>query len=172
MKKFVLLTLLIICFTGAAAAADKPAIGYVNLRTVLLESKVGKQNKAVLDKLIKDKESTLAAEQSKLQAIQRSFQKDQLLMTDAQKQEKQKDFQQKADAYQDMVNEAKQAVNKKDNEFATKSLTDIKPVIAALAKEMKLSIVFDSSEMRVLYAEDGMDLTQKVIDRYDAKTKP
>ncbi len=172
MKKFALLTLLIACFTGLAAAADKPAIGYVNLHSVLLESKVGKRNKAELDKLIKAKEGTLAAEQSKLQAMQQAFQKDQLLMTDAQKQEKQKDFQDKAEAYQNMVNEAKQAVNKKDNEFANKSLTDIKSVIAALAKEMKLSIIFDANELSVLYAEDGMDLTQKVIERYDAKTNP
>lgn len=171
MKKIALLTLLIVCFSGAAAAADKPAIGYVNLRTVLLESKVGKRNKAELDKLIKQKESTLAAEQSKLQSIQQAFQKDQLLMTDAQKQEKQKEFQDKAEAYQNMVNEAKQSVNKQDSEFANKSLADIKSVTAALAKEMKLSIVFDASELSVLYAEDGMDLTQKVIERYDTKMK-
>jgi outer membrane protein len=171
MKKFVILTLLIVCFTGVAAAAEQPAIGYVNLRTVLLESKVGKRNKAELDKLIKEKEGTLAAEQTKLQAIQQAFQKDQLLLTDAQKQQKQKDFQEKAEAYQNMVNEAKQTVNKKDSEFANKSLAEIKSIIGALAKEMKLTIVFDATEMSVLYAQDGMDLTQKVIDRYDARAK-
>ncbi len=171
MKKFFVVSLLIFVLAAAVNAAEKPAIGYVNLHQVLLESKVGKHNKVELDKLIKEKESQIAGEEAKLQAMQQAFQKDQLLLTDAQKLEKQKAFQEKAEAYQKMVNEAKQDVNKKDSEFANKSLAEIKTVVAALAREMKLSIVFDANELSVLYAEDGMDLTQKVIERYDAKTK-
>lgn len=171
MKKFFIVSLLIFVLAGAANAAEKPAIGYVNLHRVLLESKVGKRNKVELDKLIKEKEDLIAGEEAKLQAMQQAFQKDQLLLTDAQKLEKQKAFQEKAEAYQKMVNEAKQDVNKKDSEFANKSLAEIKTVVAALAKETKLSIVFDANELSVLYADDGMDLTQKVIERYDAKSK-
>jgi outer membrane protein len=171
MKKFVLIVLLSFLFNGAAVAADTLAIGYVNLHKVLVESKVGKRNKAELDKLIKQKESAITAEQGKLKAMQESFQKEQLLMTDDQKKAKQQEFQQKAQAYQAMVNEAKQAVNKKDNEYASKSLEEIKPVIAEIAKEKKISIVFDANELSVLYADKGMDLTQKVIERYDAKSK-
>ena len=171
MKKFAFFILLIMFFTGVVSAAEKPTIGYVNLHKVLLESKVGKRNKADLDKLIKEKESTLAGEESKLQALQQAFQKDQLLMTDAQKLEKQKAFQEKAEAYQKLVGEAKQVVSKKDNEYANKSVTDIKAVVADVAKEMKLNLVLDASEGRVLYAEEGMDLTQKVIEKYDAKAK-
>jgi outer membrane protein len=171
MRKFVLLVLLGLLFNGAAIAADKPAIGYVNLHTVLVESKVGKRNKAELDKLVKQKESAISDAQGKLKAMQQAFQKEQLLMTDDQKKAKQKEFQEKAQAYQEMVNEAKLSVNKKDNEYASKSLAEIKPIIAEVAKEMKISIVLDANELSVLYAEKGMDLTQKVIERYDAKTK-
>ena len=133
MRKFVVFVLLGLLFNGTAIAADKPAIGYVNLHTVLLESKVGKRNKAQLDKLVKQKESAISEAQDKLKAMQQAFQKEQLLMTDDQKQAKQKEFQEKAQAYQEMVNEAKLSVNKKDNEYATKSLADIKPIIAEVA---------------------------------------
>lgn len=171
MKKFILFVLLAMFSAGVASAAEKPSVGYVNLHKVLLESKVGKRNQTELNKLIKEKESMLAGEESKLQALQQSFQKDQLLMTDAQKLEKQKAFQEKAEAYQKMVGEAKQAVSRKDNEFANKSATEIKAIIADVAKEMKLNLVLDSSEGNVLYSEEGMDLTQKVIEKYDAKSK-
>jgi outer membrane protein len=171
MKKLAFFTLLVMFFAGIVSAAEKPTVGYVNLHKVLLESKVGKRNKTDLDKLIKEKENTLAGEESKLQAMQQEFQKDQLLMTDVQKLEKQKVFQEKAEAYQKMVGEAKQAVSKKDNEYASKSVSDIKAVVADVAKEMKLNLVLDASEGSVLYAEEGMDLTQKVIEKYDAKAK-
>ena len=171
MKNFAILFAFIALLHGATAAAEAPTIGYVDLRKLLVESKVGQKNKAELDKLIKEKEKALTGEEGKLQAIQQAFQKDMLLMTDDQKQAKQKEFQEKAEAYQKLVNEAKQTVGKKDNEFASQSLVEIKKIIAAVAKEMKLSLVLEASESGMLYAEDGMDLTQKVLERYDAKAK-
>ncbi len=169
MKKFILfLPLIIVFLNNAVAAAENPGIAYVDLHKVLLESKIGKKNQAELDKLIKEKEATLGKEQSKLKALEQVFEKDQLLMTDAQKKTKQKEFQEKADAYQKMVNEAKQTVGQKDKEYASKSISEVKGIISGIVKEMKLNMVFEASESGLLYADSSMDLTQKVIERYDA----
>ena len=168
---FILLLPLIMLLSNAAIAADKPAIGYVDVRKLLLESKVGKKTKAEFEKIIKEKESALIKEEEKLKAMQESFQKDQLMMTDDQKKAKQKAFQEKAEAYQKMVKDAKQEVNKKDNEYAAKSLAEIRGIVADLAREMKLNLVLEASESGLLYAEEGMDLTSKVMEKYDAKSK-
>src|SRR3970282_1132058 len=100
MKKFYLLLPLIMLLNHVAMAADQPAIGYVDVRKVLLESKLGKKNKAEFEKMVKDKESTLSKEEGKLKAMQEAFQKDQLMMTDEQKKARTKAFQEKVDAYQ------------------------------------------------------------------------
>ena len=171
MKKLYLLLPLIMLLSHVAMAADQPAIGYVDARKVLLESKLGKKNKADFEKLIKNKESTLAKEEEKLKAMQEAFRKDQLMMTDDQKQAKQKAFQEKADAYQKMVRDAKQEISKKDNEYTSKALTEIRAIVADLAREMKLSLVLEASESGLLYAEQSMDLTPKVMEKYDAKAK-
>lgn len=171
MKKLLLLLPLIMFLNDAVLAAEKPAIAYVDVRKILLESKAGKKNKAEFEKLIKDKESVLSKEEEKLKAMQEAFQKDQLMMTDDQKKAKQKAFQEKAEAYQKMVKDAKQEVGKKDSEYATKSLTEIRGIVADLAKEMKLSLVLEASESGLLYAEEGMDLTSKVMEKYDTKAK-
>ena len=171
MKKFAMLFSFIVLLNASAVGAETPAIGYVDLRKLLIESKIGQKNKAEMDKLIKEKEKLLASEEGKLQALQQTFQKDQLLMTDEQKQAKQNEFQEKAEAYKKLVNEAKQVVNKKDSEFASQSMVELKKIIAVLAKEMKLSLMLEVSESGILYAQDGMDLTQKVLERYDAKAK-
>jgi outer membrane protein len=171
MKKFFLLLPLIMLFNHVAVAADQTAIGYVDVRKVLLESKLGKKNKAEFEKLIKNKESALAKEEEKLKAMQEAFQKDQLMMTDDQKQAKQNAFKEKADAYQKMVREAKQEISKKDNEYTSRALTEIRAIVADLAKEMKLSLVLEASESGLLYAEQSMDLTPKVMEKYDAKGK-
>lgn len=171
MKNFFLLLPLIMLLNHAAMAADQPGIGYVDVRKVLLESKPGKKNKSEFEKMIKEKESALNKEEEKLKAMQESFQKDQLMMTDEQKKTRQKTFQEKAEAYQKMVRDAKQEISKKDNEYTSRALTEIRAIVADLAREMKLSLVLEASESGLLYADDKMNLTQKVMEKYDAKGK-
>jgi outer membrane protein len=91
-------------------------------------------------------------------------------MTDAQKGEKQKEFQQRADVFQKMVSDANQDIAAKDKEFAAKSIAEIRKIIAEVAKEMNISIVLEASESGLLYADGALDLTRKVLERYDAKS--
>lgn len=57
----------------------------------------------------------------------------------------------------------------KDNEFTRKAIGVIRGVIAEVAKEQNLALVFEKNEQPVLYAKEGPDLTGLVIQRYDAK---
>ena len=171
MKKLSILILMTVFLNGVATAADRPAIGYVDMRQVMLESKIGKHNRGVIEKFVEDKKAVVAREEAKLKALQESFQKDQLLMTDAQKKDKQREFEAKVEAYQKMVAEAKQTINQKDTEFTNKTISEVKDIVRDIAKEMKISLVVEAGEMGLLYADEGMDLTQKVIQKYDAKAK-
>lgn len=171
MKMLAVILTLVGLVTSAAQAGEKLALGYVNLRTVIVESKTGKQNRAQLEKLVKEKQIVLAKEEKALQALDQAFQKDQLLLTDVQKQEKQKEFQAKGEAYQKMMAEAKQSVSQKDEELTTQAVKAIKVIAADLAKERKLNLVLEVSDTTVLYADEDMDLTKQVLDRYDAKSK-
>ncbi len=171
MRKFSILFLMSVFLSGIAAAAERPAIGYVDMRQVMLESKIGKQNRAVMERFVEDKKAGVAREEAKLKALQESFQKDQLLLTDAQKKDKQKEFEGKVEAYQKMVAEAKQDINQKDTEFTNKTIAEVKAIIRDIAKELKISLVMEAGEMGLLYADEGMDLTAKVIQKYDAKAK-
>ena len=171
MKKFLLLLPLLMMLEDAVLAAEPPAIGYVDVRKVMLESKIGKKNRAELEKMIKEKKAVLGKEEERIKTMQQAFQKDQLMMTDAQKQQKQKEFLEKAEAYQKMARDAKQEVDKKDNEYTSHTLTEVRAIIGDLAKEQKLSMVLELSESGLLYADEKMDLTRKVMEKYDAKGK-
>lgn len=151
-------------------AADKPAIGYVDMRTVLLESKAGKQHKTELEKIVKDKQAALKKEEDKLKSLQQTLEKEMLTLTDAQKQEKQRGFQEKVQTFQKGAQDAERDLRQKDSEYTNKAVEEIRKVIAEVAKEEKLSLVLGKTETSVLYAEDGMDLTAKVIQKFDSRT--
>ena len=151
-------------------AADSLKMGYVDMRAVLTESKSGKAHRAELESYIKDKQAALRKEEDKLNAMKQSLEKEQLTLSDKQKQEKQRDFQAKVQAFQKMAGEADQELRKKDADYTNKAVEDIRKIIADLAKSEKISIVLAKTDVTVLYADEGMDLTQKVIDKFDAQS--
>lgn len=150
-------------------AADSVKIGYVDVRTVVLESKSGKQHKVDMEKFVKDKQAALKKDEDKLKTLQQNLEKEMLTLTEAQKQEKQRDFQGKVQVFQKSAQEAEREVRQKDTEYTNKALEEVRKVITEVAKDEKVGLVLGKTEMSVLYAEDGMDLTAKVIKKYDSR---
>ena len=153
-----------------AGAADKTAIGYVDMRAVLVESKAGKQHKMDMEKFVKSKQTALKQEEEKLKSLQQTLEKEMLTLTEAQKQDKQRGFQEKVQALQKMAQDAEHELRQKDSAYTKKSVDEIRKIIAETAKEEKLSLVLGKTETTVLYADDGMDLTPKVIQKFDSRS--
>jgi outer membrane protein len=151
-------------------AADSVKIGYVDVRAVLVGSKSGKQHKADIDKFINDKQSALKKEEDKLKSLQQTLEKEILTLTEAQKQEKQRSFQEKVQAFQKMAQDAEREVRQKDTEYTNMAVEEIRKIITDVAKDEKVGLVLGKAE--VLYADDGMDLTSKVIQKYDSRPAP
>lgn len=156
-----------------ALAEDAIRIGYVDVRKVLYESDSGKRHKVEMERLIKQRQDQLSKEEQKLRELQQAYEKNKLTLTEAQKKEKQKEFQDALQAFQQHRNEARQELNKKDSDFTRQALVEIRAIVHALAREEKLALVFEKNElngMLVLYAQDGPDLTDKVLARFNASS--
>lgn len=169
MKRFVVVLLSLMALT--VAHADAGNIGYVDMRKVLTENKVGMKVKADLEKAVKARKAALANEEEKLKALQAAYEKDKLLLSEGQRQAKQKDFQQKLEAYQKHAAQAQRELSEKEREYTKKAVPEIRAIIRDLAKEEKLTLVFEKNEIPALYAADGPDLTEKVLARYNKSQK-
>lgn len=163
------LAALLVAGAAFSAYAEDTRIGYVDMRKVLNESKAGKRAKDDIEKLVKQRQGVLDREQQQLKSMREAYEKEQLLLSDAQKQAKQREFEEKVRAFQQSTAEAEREVQQKQNEYRRKAIPDIQAIIRDLAKAEKLTLVFEKNEMPVLYAIDGPDLTAKVIQRLDAK---
>lgn len=169
MKRSIVVLLSLLALT--AAHADAGNIGYVDMRKVLTENKGGVKVKADLEKAVKARKDVLAKEEEKLKALQAAYEKDKLLLSEAQRQAKQKDFQQKLEAYQKQAAQAQRELSQKEREYTQKAVPEIRAIIRELAKEEKLTLVFEKNEIPALYAADGPDLTDKVLTRYNKSLK-
>lgn len=170
MKKIFIMIIVSICMLGGVSFAEEAMkIGYVDMRGALNDSKAGKEAKVTLEKIIKDKQLVLDAEKKKLEEMQQDFEKKASLLSDKAKQEKQKEFQGKVQAYQKMVADAQKEINEKEAEVTEMIINEIKKVIQDIAKEENYSLIFEKTEVSVLFGKEGLDLTNKVIQKYNAK---
>ncbi len=161
-----------IAVVSPAHAAGSLKIGFVDMRQVILESKAGKVHQAEMEKLINERQGPLDQEKKKLQALRADFLKERLTLTDAQKAAKQKQFQAELQKYQAMAGEAQNALRAKDNQFMQQSIGLIKTIIAKVARTDHLGLVFEKSQLLVLYSKPGMDITQQVMQQYNARGLP
>jgi outer membrane protein len=156
-------------FNVGSACAEDVRIGYVDVRKVMNESKSGQLARGEIEKIVKQRRESLAREDQELKNLQQSFEKDKLLMSESQRAAKQQEFDQKLKAFQQARTDAQREIEEKDREFTIKALPQIRDIIRDLAKEQKLTFVFEKNNAPVLYAPDGPDLTDKVIQRFNAK---
>jgi outer membrane protein len=169
-RKSWLVLLLMATLASASAYAQEVRIGYVDMRTVLNESKAGKRVRAELEKSVKQREEQLGREEQQLKDLQAAFEKDKLLLTEAQRQTKQKEYDERVKAFQQTVAQARRELEGKEREFAEKAMVDIRAIVRDLAKEEKLAMVVERQALAVIYPTDGLDLTDKIIKRLDAKS--
>ncbi len=157
-------------FYGAPSYAEgELKVGYVDFRKVMTESKAGKRNRTVVEKMVKQGQSKLTKKGKELDALRQAYEKKKLVLTEDQKKEKQQEFQKKLQAYQKMRADLEQKIRKREAEYGRKAAADIKGIISEIAKAKKISLVFNKNRLPVLYAVDGPDLTAEVMKRYNAK---
>lgn len=170
MKQFSWVVLVALClFSTGWAYAEDVRIGYVDVRKVLTESKAGQRVKGEIDKLVKQHREKLDRGEQELKDMQKAYEKDKLLLSDSQKEKKQQEFQEKLKAFREARASAQREIDQKEREYTSQALPKIREIIRDLAKTQKLTLVFDKNDASVLYAADGPDLTDKVIQRFNAK---
>lgn len=155
--------------TGSAHAAV-PEIGkiaVVDMQRVLNETAAGKAAR-------KDLETASSAKQKKLDKLQKKFeagQADLAKLQGAALNEAQEKLQ--ADYYelQSMYMTLQQELAEQESRTLEKMYGNCQTLAKDMAKELALDLVLIRDQSTVLFAADGIDLTDEVIKRYDKKFK-
>lgn len=171
MKKIVAVLVISVFVLTGAAYAENVKLGFVDMRLALNESKAGKDAKVELEKIIKDKQKVLDDERKTIDEMQADLEKKASLLSDKAKQEKQKEFQEKVQSYQKMLSDAQKEINEKEASYTQKIIDEIRKTVTEIAKADGYTLVFEKTEISVMYAEEGLDLTKKVIETFNSKSK-
>jgi outer membrane protein len=157
-----------LCAAATVSAQEKLRVGIVDISKIMAESKIGKEYRGELDKMTKDRRDKLGKEEAAIKALHEKLEKDKLVLNDKQKEQKQKEIEDKVVALRKQVQEAQQEVGKREAELSQKATVSLREVVAVIAKQEKLPIVIDKNPP-IVWAEEEVDITDKVMKAYDAK---
>lgn len=169
LKVIVAVITLALAFSCASAfAADTgDKIGLINIQKILIESKAGKEAKAVFEREVESKRSVLSNKEKSTRAIEEDLKATGAkLKADVRKIKEDK----LADEIKDlrrMSQDMQEELKKKDAELTSKILKDIMDITRKVGEERGYSMVMQISP-QIVYATKGNDITDEVLKRYDS----
>lgn len=171
MKKLLMVCILTLALAAPTLAADAPKIGYVNLQRILLESNEGKVAKKTISEKIKSVEAQVKERQDKLKTLKADLEKQAPLLAEEARREKERTYNQQVADLERFTQDVRKDLQQQDADFTRRILKESVDVVKQLGQDGKYTVILERNEGALLYADDSIDLTDKVIELYNAKGK-
>ena len=167
-----LLQITIILFLFSVSQAFSIEIGVVDLNEALNQSESGIRSKNILERRGRQKQQEFKLEESELRKIADDLRNNPLLAPKA-KADKQQELITRQQKLREKVRAFEQEMRLEERRLSEAIFKELKTVIRSISINEKLDLVLEKNAAQVILfmKEDTTDLTQKVIDEYNALKK-
>ncbi len=180
MKKIVIVVAaLLLLASNAMAASNK--IAFVDTQAVFDKTQLGKKYQGVVREYYESRKKILDEDANDIQQLQDEYtkQKQAKLLNDKAQKEKEETITRKINEFQKKREEFSGEISKKNEELSNEFNQQMVVILKDIAKKEKISLVLSKTinilskaeVPAVLYGDDDLDLTSKVIADMDRKVK-
>jgi outer membrane protein len=160
-------------------------VGIVDLDRALKESTSGKQALATLkqfrDKVVKeinDKKRQKDSKETTLRDLQTELTSQSMVLSDSAKRDKEETYRRQVrdlrkfiDDSNRFIEESERDLREREAELTSRLLRDLLEIIRAVGREESFTIIFERNDRVLLFVADAIDLTEKIIKRFDTTAK-
>ncbi len=178
MKKF-LMMVAVISLIASSALASGGKIAYVDTQSVFDKTKLGKKYQTVVREYFESRKKILDMDADEIQKLQEDYnkQKQAKLLNDKAQKEKEETISRKINDFEKKRTEFTNEISKKNEELSNEFNQRMVAVLKEIAKKEKVSLVLNKTinimskaeVPSVLYADEDIDLTDKLIVEMDKK---
>lgn len=159
MRNAIVSLLLAVCLVAPAMSQDEFRIGFVNADRVMRESAPAMRAQKKLEKEFEKRDQELQRTSKQLQALQDSLDKNSVMMSDAERKQKERDYNDANREFQRKQREYREDRNQRQNEELAAVLDRANKTIRQVAEAEK----FDLIVQEAVYFSPRIDITDKVI---------
>ena len=160
----------ILHLASSISFAESLKIGYVDIQKALNQSTAGK---SAMEKLKKDieKETTILKEKEEdIKRIEDELNKQGLMMKDTERDRKSEEYRRKGRDLERYREDVKRDIMIKEREMTDKIVSELVKVVQKIGQEEGFTIILERGNT-VLFASDSIDITEKLIKRYDEQKR-
>ena len=164
------LVLVVLAFSPALVSAqEKVKIGFIDIQRAITESSAGKKAKARFDAQVKKAESDLLKEKQELERLKTDFDKKGPLLKEDERRNLEADMQRRYVQYQRTMQDHQQELRQREGEMTQDIIKELQQIVTDVGKAEKFTLIFERTQ--ILYHDQGIDITNKVIETYNSRAK-
>ncbi len=152
------------------AAAQTPVkIGVIEVQRIVQDSAMGKESLARVQKAQASKQEELAKRQKELRDMEQKIQDQNKSLSEEALDKLQKEYQSKALEMKRFQDDAQRELEEVQRKELGELEKRVMPVIEQVSKEEGFQLVFNKFQSGLLFADPGVDITDKVITKFNSQ---
>lgn len=164
--------LLGLVLTASAAMATDLVLGTVDLQRALNESESGKKAKEDFKVQVDKLQAELGKQKADIEKIKEDVEKKGLVLKDEERKNIEKDYQRRLRDFQRTYKDSQAELQQKDQELTNGILRELQEVIVEYGAKSNYTLILEASNTgAVIYNSRAVDVTDKIIEAYNAKRK-
>jgi outer membrane protein len=170
MSKGLPLLVLVTLFFGVGAApvsAEAVKIGLVDLQKVLVESKKTKEPLAKLKAEMDAKNRDLEAQEKKIRQMVADLEKQQSVLSDTAKKEKEKAIQKAKVDLNRTAEDLNREFGERERDMRQRLVREVTAVVQDYGKKNGYLLIIEVRAAGVMYSSEGADISKEIIAAYD-----
>ena len=164
------LAIAVLVLSGSVASAqERIKIGFIDIQRVISESQPGKRAKERFQAQVKKAESDVVKERQDLEKLKADIEKKGPLLKDEERRNLEADYQRRSVTLQRAMSDYQQELQQKNNEMMADILKELEQIVNEVGKADKFTLILERSQ--ILYSDQGIDITSKVIETFNSRMK-
>ena len=168
MKYWLVIGMLVLSFS-ASYAQERIKIGFIDIQRVISESQAGKRARDRFQAQVKKAEADILKERQDIERLKSDLDKKGPLLRDEERRNLESDLQKRSVNLQRSMADHQQELQSKNNEMMSEILKELEKIVNEVGKADKFTLILERSQ--ILYSDQGIDITSKVIESYNSRAK-
>lgn len=154
----------------SAYAADVAKIGVVDFQKILETSNAGKAGQSEIKKQGEKMESDLKKKGAEIEELNKKMEKDAMVGNKEMREEKEREAQIKVFDFKNLEKKYRAEIQKLQTDTVIRIQKEVNAIVDEIGKKEGYLLVIEKREAGVYYAPATVDITDKLIQQYNAKT--
>jgi outer membrane protein len=146
-------------------------VAYVDFQKALEQCQKGKEAKQKLQNWFKEKQELINRKQEELRKLQEEISKQSMLLKDEVRFQKQQEYQTKLRDFQRLFNDAQEEMRQEEIKLTRPILAELAKIVEEIGEKEGYTFIFLREQSGLIFATPKLDITQKVVEIYDNRTR-